>query len=411
MIDMLSRLAWRSVWRNKRRTIITVLSIALGLTFALFFITLAEGAYYQMIRDGVRMQAGHITLEHKEYRDAPAVDLYIKNPTELRQRIAALPDVEETKLLILGQGVARSGNGAVGVAVMGIEPSVEMKYSPIAKKIIDGEYLDDADTNLVVIGSALARRLKLDLGKKMVLTTNDANGELVEELCRVKGVFQTGSDEIDGFLVQLPVNFARKLFTMPEGSATQLGVILKNQDRLNGVLNKIRAMLPPGDVVALTWREVMPELAAYITLDRTSNYIFQIILISLILFTIFNTILMSVLERRQEFAILLAIGTPPRQLQLQVLFESAIIGIFGVFFGIILGASVAYYFQVYGLDFSSLLKEGVTVSGLAFETKMHARVTAPVLLWSALIVFFATLLLSVLPMRRAARTPFADILR
>jgi len=411
MISMLSRLAWRSVGRNKRRTIITVLSIALGLTFALFFITLAEGAYYQMIRDSVRMQAGHITLEQKDYRDAPAVDLYIKNPGELRNRIEALPDVEETKLLILGQGVARSGNGAVGVAVMGIEPSVEAGSSPLAKKIIKGEFLADTDDNLVIIGSSLASRLKLDLEKKLVLTTSDANGDLVDELCRVKGIFQTGSDEVDGFLVQLPINFARKLFTMPEGSATQLGVILKNQGKLNSVLKKIRGMLNDKDIVALPWREVMPELAAYITLDRTSNYIFQIILITLILFTIFNTILMSVLERRREFAILLAIGTPPGQLQLQVLFETIIFGIIGVGLGLLLGGAIAYYFRVHGLDISAFLKEGVTVSGFAMDTKMHARITAPIMLWSALIVFFATLLLSIFPMRRAARTPFADILR
>jgi ABC-type lipoprotein release transport system permease subunit len=408
---MIPRLAWRNIWRNKRRTIITVLSIGLGLTFAIFFITLAEGAYHQMVRDGVRMQAGHITLEHKDYRIAPAVDLYLSNPGELRSRIESLRGVESTKLLIMGQGVAKSGTGAVGVAIMGVEPSVELLTSPIARRIKDGEYLGDDDGSSVVIGSTLARRLKLDLGKKMVITTNDANGELVEELCRVKGIFETGSEEIDGYLVQATVGFARELFVMPEGSTSQLGVILVDQNRLKRVLPEIRAMVNDSDAVVLTWREVMPELAAYITIDRSSNYIFQAILIGLILFTIFNTILMSVLERRQEFAILLAIGTPPRRLQTQVLVESAFLGLIGVGVGLILGGLLAYYFQVRGLDMSSLLEEGISISGLAMETKMHAKLCIPTILKLGGLVFLATLLLSLVPMRRAANTPFTDVLR
>ncbi len=408
---MLARLAWRNIWRNKRRTIITVVSIGLGLTFALFFITLAEGAYHQMIRDATRMQSGHITLEQKEYRVAPAVDLYIEFPEKLRREIEAMKGVEKTKLLILGQGVARSGNGAVGVSVIGVEPAVERDISPIAKRIKEGEYLAADDKHLVVIGTGLARRLKLELGHKLVITTNDAQGDLVEELYRVKGIFETGSEEIDGYLVQMPVAAARSLFNLPADGSTQLGVILTDQSWLPRVMPKIKALVTDPNIAVLTWQEVIPELAAYITLDRGSNWIFQIILLALILFTIFNTILMSVLERRQEFAILLALGTPPAQLQVQVLVESAMLGFIGVAFGLLLGGGIGYYYQVHGLDFSKLLQQGVSISGLAMETKMHARVTAPILIWCGALVYFATLFLTLIPMRRAARTPFADILR
>ncbi|MBW2052970.1 MAG: hypothetical protein JRF41_09355, partial [Deltaproteobacteria bacterium] len=110
---MIVRLAWRSIWRNRRRTLITVSSIGLGLTCAIFFIAMADGVYVQLINDAVRMQAGHVTLEHPEYRDAPAIDLYLPDTRALRTQIEKMINVERTKLLILGQGVAKSGVGTV----------------------------------------------------------------------------------------------------------------------------------------------------------------------------------------------------------------------------------------------------------------------------------------------------------
>lgn len=423
---MIPKLAWRSIWRNKRRTIITVISIGLGLTFAIFFISLGEGGYHQILRDGTRMQSGHITIEHKEYRDAPAIDLYIRNPGQWKGKIEKLPGVESTKLLIQGQGVALTSTGGVGVVIMGIEPSVEKKIeSPITKSFekkegqgkkegkrkAEGKYLSDEDEDLVVIGSGLKKHLNLDIGKKIIIQTSDIEGGLIQERYFVKGIFTTGTDEIDGFLVHMPINAARKLFVIPEGSVTQLCVILEDQDWLKKVLPEVRGMVNDEDAVVNTWHETMPELLAFMTLDRGSNVIFQFILIGLILFTIFNTILMSVIERRSEFAILLAIGTPPRQLQLQVFTESAFLGFIGVGFGMILGGLVSYYFQVHGLDMSSFLEEGISISGLAMDTKIHTRLTGSILFSSGCLVFFATLLLSFIPMRRAANTPFVEIMR
>lgn len=404
-------MAWRSIWRHRRRTIITVSSIGFGLACAIFLIALADGVYDQMINDAVRMQAGHITLENPGYRDAPSVDLFITNLFPLRKEIEKLPGVERTKLLISGQGVARSGAGAVGVSVMGVEPSVEKITSPLAKNIIAGDYLAEKDGSRVVIGSKLARRLKLKKGKKLVITTNDVSGKLVEELYRVRGIFETGSEEIDGYFIQMPLKAARNLYGLPPNAAIQLGVVLRNPEKQKEILQEVRKLAINKPIKGYPWQEIIPELATYVRIDRGSNLIFQGILLFLILFTIFNTILMSVLEREREFAVLLALGTKPAELKSQVLVESAFIGLIGCFIGLLFGGSIAYAIQILGWDISSFLKEGVTVSGFAFSTEMHAKVTASLLSWLGLIVFLATLLLSLIPMRRATRVRIADVLR
>ncbi len=408
---LILRLAWRSIWRYRRRTLITVLSIGLGLTFAIFFLTLADGIYSQIIDDGVRMQAGHITLENPGYREAPSVDLWIGGLDETRAWLEGMSAVSGTKLLVLGQGVARSGAGAVGVSVMGVEPDVERRTSPIARDVVEGRYLDKGDGAYAVIGSGLARRLNLKEGKKIVLSTNNVDGTLVEELCRVRGIFETGSDEIDGYLLQVPISFARRLFGLPAGSTTQLGVILGVPEEQGRVLRDIRDRLDGRKVAVYPWQEIIPELASYIRLDRGSNVFFQALLMFLILFTIFNTILMSVVERQREFAVLLALGTPESQLKRQVLVESAFIGAIGCVLGLLLGGLASYAVQVWGLDITSLYREGITISGLAVSTDIHARVTGATLLWTGGLVFAATLLISLFPMRRAVRVPIVETLR
>ena len=408
---MIPRLAWRSIWRNRRRTLITVLSIGFGLACTVFFIAIGEGVYAQLIDQVVRLQAGHITMENPGYHDAPAVDLWVKAPESLRSHIERLPQVERTKLIIMGQGIARSGSGDVSATLMGVEPSVELDTSPLVRHIVAGRYLNDDDGPWVVIGSELAKRLKLAVGKKMVITTNDAAGNLVDELCRVRGIFETGSVEIDGYFIQAPIDFARRLFGLPEEGATQLGVVLRIPEAQESILQETRMMVAEQDIAVLPWQEVIPEIASYIKLDKGSNWIFQAILVFLILFTIFNTILMSVLEREREFAVLLALGTRPVQLRLQILMESAYLGLIGCALGLLVGGLAAWAAQEWGIDLRSLLEEGFTISGFAVSAKMHARVTTGLLFSTAGLVFAATLILSLIPMHRAARLSIVDQLR
>lgn len=396
---LVARLAWRSLWRQRRRTLITVSSIGLGLAVAILFIATGEGIYDQVINDGVRMHAGHVTVEHPDYRVAPSVDLWIRVRPEQRRAIDQMSEVVSSKALLLGQGVAKSGAGAVGIGLMGVEPRVERATSPLARKIVSGSYLSDTDSNRVVIGSRLAERLRLKPGKKLVISTNNAVGELVEELFRVKGVFTTGSEEIDGYLLQMPIDSARRLYRLPADAATQLGVVLVEQAAMDSILERLR-LLFPGAASVRPWQEILPEVAAYIRLDRTSNWVFQALLLVIILFTIFNTLLMSAVEREHEFAVFLALGTPPVQLRSQLLVEAVFLAAMGCAAGTLVGSLAAGALQQWGLDLTFLLPDGITISGLAVSTRIHARLSVPLLLWVAGLVGAATLVLSAVPMRR-----------
>ena len=155
----------------------------------------------------------------------------------------------------------------------------------------------------------------------------------------------------------------------------------------------------------------MPELATYVKLDGGGNYVFMGILIGLSLFTIFNTILMSILERTREFAVMLALGTHPWRLRLQVLIESAMMGVVGCATGLLWGGGLGCWLEVEGLDPKDLYGEGMTVGGVALDTRIYADVTPGILFWLGLIVFLAIMATSLFTMRRAAQIPVADVLR
>jgi putative ABC transport system ATP-binding protein len=240
--SMIARLAWRSIWRNRRRTAITVTSIGIGLAMAVFFIAFAEGVYAQLTDSVARMQAGHVTIEPPEYRRAPNTDLFVTGATALERRVAGIDGVEFAKRLVVGQAIARTGTGMVGAAVVGVQPAVEAQYSPLARHLVSGTYLADGDTAEAVIGKQLAARLHVTVGNKLVLTANDIKGNLVDELCYVKGIFESGSGEIDGHFIQVPIGFASAMYRMPDDSATQIGAILERPDDQAAVMARIRAL-------------------------------------------------------------------------------------------------------------------------------------------------------------------------
>ncbi|MGC9323298.1 MAG: ABC transporter permease [Desulfomonilia bacterium] len=407
----LIKMSWRSLWRNRRRTLLTVSSIALGTTLSLFFISMADGMYKKLIDDAVRMNAGHVTIERREYHRTPSVDLVVPSVSRVKGAAVKVPGVRTIKPLIQGQAMVSTGSGSVGVSLVGVDPLVEKSLSPIASSIVTGRYLSRSDVRGVVIGSGLAQRLDLEPGMKLVLTCNDSTGELVNEMLRVSGIFTTGMEEADGFLIQVNLSVARRIFQLGPDEATQVGLLLEHPDEQDRVITELENVTKQADLVVLPWQDVLPDLAGFMAVDKGSNYVFQAIILFLLSFTILNTILMSVLERTREFATLLAIGTSPFLLRIQVIVESALLGIIGTGIGLVLGGCISYYFQVQGLDLRSLFGKNLTITGVLVDPIIRNEVSLHLLLWLGTLVFGLTMIIGLYPALRSTRISLPDILR
>ncbi len=410
----LVRQSWRSIWRNWRRTLITVSAITMGLTIAVFFVALGQGFYSHIVNTAVRSLGGHITVEHPDYREAPAVDLVLSDIEPLVKHVASIPEVTAYKTLVTGQGVIKSARGTTPGMLMGIDPERETKFSELSQKIVAGTYLEKSDKRKIVIGQKLADQLKLKVGKKLVLASNNVEGELSEQQFRVKGIFSTGSPELDGYLVQIPLAQSQKLFGLKPNQVTQLGIMIDPLSARDRVLEGLEAYVAASgakETRVLPWEQVQPELASFIKIDRTSNWIMQSILIFLTLFTIWNTVLMSVMERKREFAMMLAIGTPLGRIRKQVMVESTFVAFLGSALGCGLGGGIALYLGNVGLDIFGAVEEGMNVAGFGLTGRVYPLLEPTMLGYFGGIIVISTVFMSVFASRGVKRIVVTDVLR
>ena len=204
------RLAWRNLWRRKRRTIITAASIGFGVMLSVTFTGTGDYGYTKMINTGAAMGMGHITVEPKGYNQTPSLDKRLRNSDHIRKKILDIPGVSDAIVRITGQAMFASASKSVGGMFMGIDPAQESgRNNLLLGSIIEGRLFEGTYGRGVVVGSRMARKLNLRLGKKIVYTTTDVNGQIVSEIARVTGIFRTGVDEVDGAFILLPINSVR----------------------------------------------------------------------------------------------------------------------------------------------------------------------------------------------------------
>ena len=409
---LITKIGWRSIWRNKRRTLISLFSIIIGTGIPIFFVCIAWGFYAGLIDDVARLMSGHITYEHVEYRNSPSNDLWVDDIHKINKTLNNNAEVLSTKQIVNLQGVAHTAKGSVGISLMGIEPEKEIAISFLPETVIEGNYLSKGDGRWVVVGYQLAKNLNVSVGKKFVFTTNDIKGELVEELFRVKGIFKTGSKEIDGHFVQSDIEIARKISGLGSDDVSQLGIIVKNPDTHENFLQDLQKSLAKNNGVFLSWQKIMPDVATTIRMDRTAISSFMIMLVVIVLFTMFSTILMSTLERKREFASLLAIGTQQKELKIQIFIETIFFGLIACPLGALLGIGIAKWVE--GYDMMNVVggKTGdMSVGGFGMDTIITPLFSAPLILQISIFFFLAVQLLSILPMYFISRISITDELR
>ena len=409
---LITKIGWRSIWRNKRRTLISLFSIIIGTGIPIFFVCIAWGFYAGLIDDVSRLMSGHITYEHVKYRNSPSNDLWVDDIQKINETLNSNAEVLSTKQIINLQGVAHTAKGSVGISLMGIEPEKEITISFLPETVIEGNYLSKEDGRWVVVGDQLAKNLNISVGKKFVFTTNDIKGELVEELFRVKGIFKTGSKEIDGHFVQSDIEIARKIAGLGSDDVSQLGIIVKNPDTHENFLQDLQKSLAKKNGVFLSWQKIMPDVATTIRMDRTAISSFMIMLVVIVLFTMFSTILMSTLERKREFASLLAIGTQQKELKIQIFIETIFFGLIACPLGSLLGIGFAKWAE--GYDMMNVVggkSEDMSVGGFGMDTIITPLFSAPLILQISIFFFLAVQLLSILPIYLISRISITDELR
>jgi len=403
---LILKMANRNLWRNKRRTIIAIVSIVFGMVLCMFFTGISDGSYKELINSAAKLGHGHITIMNKNFFESQDSSYAIKNAVSIEKKIVKLKDIAFIEKKITGSGMLSSAYDSTGITFDAVEPEKNKKFSLIKKKIKKCEYLTKNGRD-IIIGKILAQRLKVKIGSKVVLTVNDRNNDITQELFRIRGIFQTGSEVNDGFYAL--VNFARmqEILKFKKKEASIIAVYSHNYRNAEKLIDKIKkdTSIPiEASAEIYPWFEVMKELAQYISVDKGSNVVMQGFLLLIIAAGILNAVLMSVMERFREFGIMIALGFTRVKLLSMIMCEAMLLAFWGIGSGSVAGWILDYYFVKNPIDLTKIYGEKISISGVAWEPLIKTGLFIDHYFIILFIVFLMVIFFSLYPAFKASRT-------
>lgn len=346
----LASLAVRNVFRNKRRTWLTATVIAFGVAGMVVLSGFLTGEINTMLDNSIRTQSGHLQVHApgyaKEARSLP-LDIALNQPHALVEKIQQMPEVDFITPHINFVGMLSNGDRTLGMKVQAVDPAQEVKLNYLNKKMVDGQYLSGG--NQVLVGKKLAKSLKLKTGGTLTLLANTAAGSLNAADLKIAGIFETGSG-LDESTVIMPLDGAQTLLNMPD-QATDLTVFLKNREDSVNVQKKIAAL---GSLEAQTWQELGKDILSFVATAKSSQSILSAVVLIIVVFSIINTMSMSVTERTREIGTMMAMGTYQREIITLFLLEGGIMGLLGGAIGTLVGGCGAFYFAKVGIHYAGV---------------------------------------------------------
>lgn len=393
------RLAWRNLWRNRRRTLLTVAALTLNTAGCIVTYGLMVGVLDKMQRNATRLAGGDLQIHAPDYRQNRSLHRFLADPDAIladarRAGLAAAPRA-------YGQGLlARDGRSA-GAWFWGVDPAAEREAFELPGKLAAGTYLGPAAAAEVVLGRRLAQALRAEVGDDVVAVVQAADGSLGNERFRVAGIFASVGDGIDRQAAVLHGGDFGRLFAA-EGRVHEIALHGRSRPAPSEVAAVLRAAHPGAEVLA--WREIWPHFAGFLEyMDRVAGlYAFIFALVAGL--GIVSTMLMATYERLWEFGVLKALGASPWRIVRDVAVESMLLALLATLAGLAAGAGVLRILQARGIDLSRFFQETLSFSGVAFDPVLRPALAWDVLWPPAAVMWAAALAAALYPAVQAART-------
>ena len=337
------KIAWRNLWRNKRRTILTILSVFFAVFLALIMRSMQLGSYDMMVTSAVENSTGYIQIHAKGYWDDKSIDNTFVATDSLHQIVASSQYVTTTIPRIESFALASSGTQTKGVALIGTDMVKEDAVSGLSKKIIRGHYSDTNEEG-VMVAEKLADYLKLDLNDSVVLISQGYHGITASGLYRIVGIIQFAQPDMNNSMIYMGLPAAQYFYDVPD-RLTSLSIMLDDKDHLQQTVEELEKF-DAENLEVMTWMEMLPELVQGIQGDNIGGIVILGVLYLVIGFGILGTILMMTMERKREFGIMVAVGMRRTKLAIIVLIETIIIGILGIISGMAVSFPIILYFML-----------------------------------------------------------------
>lgn len=389
---MILKLIWRNLWRNSRRTLITMASIAFAVLFTIVMKSFQNGVFNNLIKNVVGYYSGYIQIHQKGYWDEQVLDNCFALDNSLIEKLQQNSQINEIVPRLETFVLISNKNSTKGCMLVGTDAVKENKLTQLKSKLINGSYFENNE-EAVLLAEGLAKRINATINDTILLFGQGYHGTMAAGKFKVKGIVHLASPAMNDAFVYLPL-FATQYYLSAENRLTSLSLGIDNPENVNGIVKKLSPMIGKNYEV-MTWQEMMPEIANHIKADGFSFYIFSGILYLIIGFGLFGTILMMTVERMYEFGMLFSIGMKKGKLKIILLGETLLITLFGVVLGMVISLPLVIYLQEKPIRFSGEIAKVYEQFG--FEAIFPAELDFSVFFNQSLIVLGMAVFIGLYP--------------
>lgn len=403
---MILKLAWRNLWRNRKRTVITSASVVFAVLLAIFLNSLKEGILVKMQENVVSFYSGAIQLHQDGYWDDQSINNTFQASEELESIILSHPNVSSVVPRLESFALTASEENSRGSLIISIDPEKERLITKIDDKIVDGEFIS-AEDQAVLITLGLADYLKLSVGDTLVIIGQGYHGTSAAGKYPIKGIIDFSSPQLNKSMVYLPLKEGQWLFGADE-RLSALVIQVNHINKSGQTATQLQTQIS-SEYEVMDWSILLPELDQIIEGERAENVIFLFVLYLLISFGIFGTILMMTMERKFEFGVLVAIGMKKLKLSSVVVLENIFVSMLGALVGTLLSIPLIAYFNAFPIKITGELKEAYENYG--FDPVFYFSVDPKIFYSQTVVVLIIALVLSVYPMWKISRLDAVEAMR
>ena len=390
-------MAWRNIWRNRARSLIIMLSVALGLVAGLFVLSLYKGMLSSRVDTVIREEVGHLQIHHPSFKEDFDPGFVVPDTVEVNNVLKNHPAVIAFAFRTISQGMIATSTGSSGIQIVGVDPVKENAVSRLEAKIIEGDGFSSKN-NRIIIGKKLAEKMHLNVNSKAILTFTDSGSNIVSAAFRVAAIYQTNNTPRDETIVFVQRDDLNHLLSLGK-EYHELAVILREDASAGLVKEGLVGDFP--DLMIETWEELSPETRLMIDTTDQYSYIFIAIIMLALSFGIINSMLMAVLERSREIGMLLALGMNRLRVFGMILTETLFLTLSGAPLGILLAWLIVVFYNRHGIDISGLGDQAMTSFG--FSNIIFPQFPWEKMVSEMLIVTGAAFLASLIPALKAVR--------
>ncbi|MBL6963153.1 MAG: ABC transporter permease [Bacteroidetes bacterium] len=401
------KLAWRNLWRNKRRTIITVSSIFIAVLLSALMKSMQEGSYDGMVDMAVKFYSGAIQVHKDGYWENQRLNNSLRINDSLIDALESSDHINFYTPRIESFSLASSENLTKGVMVLGIDPERENQVTKVKSKLVEGVYLDQNDEG-VLLSAGLAKYLKLNLNDTLVMLGQGYHGVSAAGKFPIRGIIKHPNPEFNKMLVFMSIGQCQ-MFYSAEGLLTSFVIMVDDYAKIPKIQHSLIKSINTNEYEVMNWEEMQPVLVQQIESDRQTAVIFKGILYLVIAFGILGTIMMMMSERKREFGVVIAVGMQKFKLKTVVFLETILIGFVGTIVGVIGSLPVIWYFYKNPIPLSGKSADAIIEYG--FEPVMYFSMAPSVFLNQAITIFVFTAVIAIYPIYYLGRLKVINALR